>query len=412
MPEEVFEDSWPLDNLLMGNIVDELIGLPLDGMDDFSYSGSYSSSDPDSSPCSWTESPISSPDDYHKIPSPSDLLENKFKPKPSISKPTTKKSKGKPASEPGKLNVINLKAIDVHSPKVLCFSRSQLLQMSCQELEDIVSLVEKHRNLTPDELKEVKRQRRLIKNRESAHASRVRKREQMETLEDQTKALEDRNALLEQRVRMLEEENKMLRTQLEKANSNLWPRIGKAEIKPEPGYMQTSTTSCLYVVLLCIGIMLTSFHPGEMNAFPEKSGLSFSGQVISHNSVLTAKGTPVRFTNDMSLIPGYRELLMHQETLPKSVPGPSSQEEQVEIEQFGSFSRFARFQEESVFPNFESRNVVLQNSSPVALHDFDGSVPTTLDLFIPSNATNIEPLYVQAQVLRVSTEPLPALSVY
>lgn len=55
-------------------------------------------------------------------------------------------------------------------------SRDDLLHLSSKDLQNRVEWLEKQRALSPTELKEVKRQRRLIKNREYAQTSRMKKR--------------------------------------------------------------------------------------------------------------------------------------------------------------------------------------------------------------------------------------------
>jgi len=81
------------------------------------------------------------------------------------------------------------------------------------------------RNIKKDEIidetclseKDAKRQQRLIKNRESAQASRERKKSYVKGLEDNVKTLSSTNSNLTSKVVTLEEENQLLRQQLERA---------------------------------------------------------------------------------------------------------------------------------------------------------------------------------------------------
>lgn len=113
-------------------------------------------------------------------------------------------------------------------------SREQLLQMSSQEYEEYVKRLaqKKPGGLTSTEMKEVKRQRRLIKNREYAQTSRIRKKILVNTIKTQLSEVEtERNNLqtqvqnltsrvkeMEDLNRMLVEENRQLRNQLQYSN--------------------------------------------------------------------------------------------------------------------------------------------------------------------------------------------------
>jgi len=70
-------------------------------------------------------------------------------------------------------------------------------------------------SLVPE--KDVKRQIRLIKNRESAQASRERRKTYVKGLEDTVKNLNTKNSSLNSKCLTLEEENQKLREQLQKA---------------------------------------------------------------------------------------------------------------------------------------------------------------------------------------------------
>jgi predicted nucleic acid-binding Zn-ribbon protein len=68
--------------------------------------------------------------------------------------------------------------------------------------------------LTPEEVKLLKKRKRLIKNRESAQLSRQRKRLRLETLQAEVLHLEDENKALNSRVDQLMEENAALKRKL------------------------------------------------------------------------------------------------------------------------------------------------------------------------------------------------------
>jgi len=62
---------------------------------------------------------------------------------------------------------------DIHK---ITLSRDELLSFTSKQFEDYVQKLEHGKSLSGEEKKELKRQRRLIKNRESAQASRQRKK--------------------------------------------------------------------------------------------------------------------------------------------------------------------------------------------------------------------------------------------
>jgi len=85
---------------------------------------------------------------------------------------------------------------------VVCISRDELLKFSSEDLEAYVKALSATRPLTSAENKEIKRQRRLIKNRESAQQSRKRKKDKvgdLETIVAQLEAVnEERKAKLDE----------------------------------------------------------------------------------------------------------------------------------------------------------------------------------------------------------------------
>jgi len=99
--------------------------------------------------------------------------------------------------------------------------RDQLLTISSAEHEAFVQRIANFRDLSDMELKEVKRQRRLIKNREYAQTSRQKKKVNMGHVKEQVNSLESENddlkaevAKMRSRIMELELENASLRVQL------------------------------------------------------------------------------------------------------------------------------------------------------------------------------------------------------
>jgi len=111
--------------------------------------------------------------------------------------------------------------------------REQLLIMSSYELEERVKYLQQQRPLTAAENEEIKRQRKLIKNREYAQTSRTKKRETLSTLKGQLGEVSLENEILKtqvshlsQRVQYLEQENNQLRSLL--AQPHLHPQLHSA----------------------------------------------------------------------------------------------------------------------------------------------------------------------------------------
>lgn len=97
--------------------------------------------------------------------------------------------------------------------------RDELLKLSSQELEDYAENLRKVRKLTAEEEKDLRRQRRLIKNRESAQLSRVRRREHIEVIEAQLNEVQAENARLKLQVETLTAENLQLKQHIAASSS-------------------------------------------------------------------------------------------------------------------------------------------------------------------------------------------------
>lgn len=79
-------------------------------------------------------------------------------------------------------------------------SRDDLLKLSSKELDDLTTTLASGRPLTSEEEKQLKRQRRLIKNRESAQLSRLRKKVYIDELEKKVNVLTAENEQLKSQV--------------------------------------------------------------------------------------------------------------------------------------------------------------------------------------------------------------------
>jgi regulator of replication initiation timing len=108
--------------------------------------------------------------------------------------------------------------VDQNDISFVKLTREQLLVMTSQEFEDRVRLLQSMRPLTLAEEEETKRQRKLIKNREYAQTSRIKKRETLSSLQVQLTAVNTENHILKshitnltQQVQYLQVENHQLR---------------------------------------------------------------------------------------------------------------------------------------------------------------------------------------------------------
>jgi len=95
------------------------------------------------------------------------------------------------------------------------FSREELLQISSDDYEEHVRQLSALRPLSSSERNMIKRQRRLIKNRESAQASRQRKKDYVGDLEKKVGDLFSSNAKLKEEYSSLTAENRQLKNEVE-----------------------------------------------------------------------------------------------------------------------------------------------------------------------------------------------------
>jgi hypothetical protein len=93
-------------------------------------------------------------------------------------------------------------------------SREQLLTMTSKEIEDYVNQLKTKRTLTASEEKDLKRQRRLVKNREYASQSRNRKKQYVDEIEKQLDQAKAETDAIRKQNQALVEENKLLKKQL------------------------------------------------------------------------------------------------------------------------------------------------------------------------------------------------------
>lgn len=93
-------------------------------------------------------------------------------------------------------------------------SFDDLIKLDGDQIELYIQTLHSHRNVSSAEEKEIKRVRRLIKNREYAQSSRNKKKEYVDIIEQEVDELKKETVDLTEKVDSLEEENSTLRSQL------------------------------------------------------------------------------------------------------------------------------------------------------------------------------------------------------
>jgi hypothetical protein len=94
-------------------------------------------------------------------------------------------------------------------------SRDEILEMSSKEFENRIERIEQCQVLSNREAQEIKVYKRLIKNRESAQASRQKKKQIVRELEQRVIELEEENFKLRRNVAVTAAENIALKTDLQ-----------------------------------------------------------------------------------------------------------------------------------------------------------------------------------------------------
>jgi len=111
-------------------------------------------------------------------------------------------------------------------------------------------------NVSQDDIKHLKRQQRMIKNRESACMSRKKKKEYVTNIEDQLNGLIKDN-------RVLKQDNEVLRQrvrELEAEKNQFWTSSGVSKVMGPNGRKATALLALLCVVSLNIGTLSNVYH--------------------------------------------------------------------------------------------------------------------------------------------------------
>jgi len=186
--------------------------------------------------------------------------------------------------------------------------RDTLLTMSLADMEAYIVRTRQSRRLTKEEEKDLKRQRRLVKNRESAMASRNRKKEDMAALHESVSSLRRENKEQKSKIGQLEAENRVLREQVESLSKRLnvrggyalRHRGGKADTLALPEGAGRFAGVALLAILFSFGMFVNPI------VFMEEGG---SLEVVPDHGAGSSAGAPLKSFSQEPLGRNVRTLL-------------------------------------------------------------------------------------------------------
>jgi len=172
--------------------------------------------------------------------------------------------------------------------------RNQLLTMTSTEIEDYVMKIKAQRTLTVSEEKELKRQRRLIKNREYASQSRSRKKQYVDELEKTIENIRAENSSLKQQVTTLSDENKTLKRQMLAIATTIKKKSAPASISssgtPNTFTKLTSVgagsnnvktvATCLLAIMFMVFTFEVLWEKQPLAVFPNQQPLIFNQRYL------------------------------------------------------------------------------------------------------------------------------------
>lgn len=170
-----------------------------------------------------------------------------------------------------KQDELDIKITSAETPLEL--TREQLLQLSSKGLDDYARKLAQARPLTAAEEKQLKKQRRLIKNRESAQLSRQRKKKYIEGLEMKVNELSTENEKLRSLVETLSRDNTNLRTEVTHLNqviatnsSGEKPVLTNTKTKLIPKNLTRNIKAgvTMFLVLFSFGLLLNSGYQNQL----------------------------------------------------------------------------------------------------------------------------------------------------
>jgi len=175
---------------------------------------------------------------------------------------TVIRAKRKPNKRKRKASQISLP--EPADNKSVILSRQALLALRSNEFDQYISKVQEKRDLTSDEQRELKRQRRLIKNRESAQQSRQRRKDYIEQLEEKVAQLTSDNQALKTELFTVREQSGQLRQEVAYLQGVIKKNRGLNAVYTGINYLQGTakenlTSGNIKAASVCLMLVLFSF---------------------------------------------------------------------------------------------------------------------------------------------------------
>jgi len=197
-------------------------------------------------------------------------------------------------------------------------TEEELLKFDSNGMEQYIKELQATRTLSPHEEKEVKRVRRLIKNREYAQSSRDKRKVYVDELEKQISDINAEKAILQQRVNQLEMENKSLKFHMAKmlrGDPDSLIAIKQKTRSAINSFTKTTATTALFVLVFSFALFSlgsdsyfssTGIKSANQSPFPDFANTNDVGKISGHQS-----------------IPHRRVLLTSEPILPENMPEPT-----------------------------------------------------------------------------------------
>eukprot|EP01121_Diplochlamys_sp_Union-15-3_P022144 TRINITY_DN933_c0_g1_i1.p1 TRINITY_DN933_c0_g1~~TRINITY_DN933_c0_g1_i1.p1 ORF type:complete len:596 (+),score=97.94 TRINITY_DN933_c0_g1_i1:88-1875(+) len=241
----------------------------------------------------------SSPSTCSSSSSSSSSSPSKSPPSKSLKKRPRKKRKLKEVSLPNPL-------IDTKS---VVLPREALLNLNSSSFDDYVRKVGTSREISNEEQKALKRQRRLIKNRESAQASRQRKKDYIDQLEEKVAKLTNDNASIKEHLAALQSENNHLKNEVTYLHDIIKKNPGLSSLFQGMNYLgkisKQGYTNNVRVASVCLMLILFSFglffnpHQGNLllSLPPQRDFIPDSIPASTNGRVLATKFQPASLSH-------------------------------------------------------------------------------------------------------------------